>query len=154
MTGRGGSRRKQLLNDLEETRGYSKLKEEALYGTLRRICFVRCHWPVVRRCDFSDSWYSFEYLHDNVSLNWKDVQGSWRYLKHCTCIFREGLRKPIPLRHDGQSAGWHSIIRPLVRRRKAITMTMSSLTSYSIVYCINCGPYIIFIDKKGTMKQL
>jgi hypothetical protein len=30
MTGRRGRRRKQLLNDLKEKRGYWKLKEEAL----------------------------------------------------------------------------------------------------------------------------
>jgi len=30
MTGRRGRRRKQLLDDLKEMRGYRKLKEEAL----------------------------------------------------------------------------------------------------------------------------
>ena len=34
VTGRRGRRRKRLLDDLKETRGYSKLKEEALDGTL------------------------------------------------------------------------------------------------------------------------
>ena len=34
VTGRRGRRRKQLLNDLKETRGYWKLKEEALDSTL------------------------------------------------------------------------------------------------------------------------
>jgi hypothetical protein len=34
VTGRRGRRRKQILNDLKEGRGYRKLKEEALDGTL------------------------------------------------------------------------------------------------------------------------
>ena len=34
MTGRGGRRLKQLLDDLKETRRYRKLKEEALRGEL------------------------------------------------------------------------------------------------------------------------
>jgi len=33
VTGREGRRREQLLDDLEEKRGYWKLKEEALYHT-------------------------------------------------------------------------------------------------------------------------
>ena len=154
MTGRGGRRRNQLLNDIEETGGYCNLKEEALDRTLRRTCFVRCHWPVVRRYDnASDSLYSVEYLRDRVSVNSKDVEGPWRYLKHCTCIFGEGLRKPKSLRHDGQSAGWNSIIRPLIRGRNANHLTTSSITFCSIVCCINCGPCIIYVDKKGTIKQ-
>jgi hypothetical protein len=34
VTGRRGRRCKQLLNDIKETRGYWKLKEEAFYGEL------------------------------------------------------------------------------------------------------------------------
>ena len=34
MTGRRGRRRKQLLDDLKETRGYCKLKEEAVDGAI------------------------------------------------------------------------------------------------------------------------
>jgi len=34
VTGRGGRRLKQLLDDLKETRRYRKLKEEALRGEL------------------------------------------------------------------------------------------------------------------------
>jgi hypothetical protein len=39
MTGRRGRRRKQLLDDLKETRRYWKLKEEALDRTLWRTRF-------------------------------------------------------------------------------------------------------------------
>jgi hypothetical protein len=39
VRGRRGKRRKQLLDDLMETRGYRKLKEEALDHTLLRNRF-------------------------------------------------------------------------------------------------------------------
>jgi len=39
--GRGGRRRKQLLDDLKEKKGYRKLKKEALDRTVRRTGFVR-----------------------------------------------------------------------------------------------------------------
>jgi hypothetical protein len=41
VTGRRARRRKQLLNDLKETRRYCKLKEEALVRTLWRSRFGR-----------------------------------------------------------------------------------------------------------------
>ena len=47
MTGRRGRRRK-LLDDLKERRGYSNLKEEALDRTMWRACFGRDFGPVVR----------------------------------------------------------------------------------------------------------
>jgi hypothetical protein len=46
-TGSRGKRRKQLLDDLGETRGYWKLKEEALDRTLWRIRFGRGYGPAV-----------------------------------------------------------------------------------------------------------
>ena len=49
MTGRRGIRNKQLLDDLEEKRGYLKLEEEALDRTLWRTHFVRSCGPVVRQ---------------------------------------------------------------------------------------------------------
>ena len=39
MTGRRGRRRKQLPDDLKETRGYRKLNEEAIDRTLWRNSF-------------------------------------------------------------------------------------------------------------------
>ena len=48
--GRGrGRMRKQLLDDLKETRGYCILKEEALDHTLWRSRFGRGYGPVVRQ---------------------------------------------------------------------------------------------------------
>ena len=48
MTGKSGRRRKQLLDDLKETRGSWKLKEEALDRNPWRIRFGRGYGPVVR----------------------------------------------------------------------------------------------------------
>ena len=49
VTGRRGKRHKQLLDDLKGTRVYWKLKEEAVYYTLRRTDFVRGCGTVVGR---------------------------------------------------------------------------------------------------------
>jgi len=49
VTGRQGRRRKKLLDDLEERRGYSHLKEEALDRTMWRSRFGRGFGPVVRQ---------------------------------------------------------------------------------------------------------
>jgi hypothetical protein len=45
VTGRRGRRRKQLLDDINEMRGYRKLKEEALDHTLRRTQIGRGYGP-------------------------------------------------------------------------------------------------------------
>jgi hypothetical protein len=47
VTRGGGRRRKQLLDDLGDRRGYSHLKEEALDHTKWRNCFGRGCGPVV-----------------------------------------------------------------------------------------------------------
>jgi len=49
VTGRRGTKRKQLLDGLKETRGNWKLKEEELERTSWRTCFGRGYGPVVRR---------------------------------------------------------------------------------------------------------
>jgi len=41
VTGRGGRRRRKLLDELKERRGYSHLKEEALDRTMWRADFGR-----------------------------------------------------------------------------------------------------------------
>jgi hypothetical protein len=51
VTGRQGSRRRKLLDDLKERRGYSHLKEEALDRTVWRARFGRGFGPVVRQTD-------------------------------------------------------------------------------------------------------
>jgi hypothetical protein len=49
VTERKGRRRRKLLDDLKERRGYSHLKEEALNRTMWRACFGRGFGPVVRQ---------------------------------------------------------------------------------------------------------
>ena len=49
MTGRRGRRRRKLLDDFKERRGYSHLKEEALDRTMWRARFGRGFGPVVRQ---------------------------------------------------------------------------------------------------------
>jgi hypothetical protein len=44
-----GRRRKQLLHDLKENRGYCKLREEALDRTVWRTGFGRGYGPFVRQ---------------------------------------------------------------------------------------------------------
>ena len=49
MTGRRGRRRRKLLDDLKERRGYSHFKVEALDRTVWRDGFGRGFGPVVRQ---------------------------------------------------------------------------------------------------------
>jgi hypothetical protein len=49
VTKRRGRRRRKLLDDLKERRGYSHLKEEALDRTMWRARFERGFGPVVRQ---------------------------------------------------------------------------------------------------------
>jgi len=55
VTGRQGRRRRKLLDDLKERRGYSHLKEEALDRTMWRARFGRGFGPVVRQ---TNEWIS------------------------------------------------------------------------------------------------
>jgi len=49
VTGRRGRRRRKLLDDLKERRGYSHLNEEVLDRTIWRARFGRGFVPVVRQ---------------------------------------------------------------------------------------------------------
>jgi hypothetical protein len=49
VTARQGTKRRKLLDDLKERRGYSHLKEEALDRTLWRDRFGRGFGPVARQ---------------------------------------------------------------------------------------------------------
>jgi hypothetical protein len=49
VTERQGRRRRKLLDDFKERKGYSHLKEEALDRTMWRACFGRGFGPVVRQ---------------------------------------------------------------------------------------------------------
>jgi hypothetical protein len=48
VTGRQGRRRRKLLDDLKERRGYSHLKEKALDRTMRRARLGRGFGPIVK----------------------------------------------------------------------------------------------------------
>jgi hypothetical protein len=48
VTGGRGRRRKKLLDDLKERRGYSNLKEEALDRTMWKACFGKGFGPVIK----------------------------------------------------------------------------------------------------------
>jgi hypothetical protein len=49
MTGRRVRRRRKLLDELKEWRGYSHLKKEALDRTMWRAGFGRWFGPIVRQ---------------------------------------------------------------------------------------------------------
>jgi len=49
VTGRQGRRRRKLLDDLKERRGYSNLKEETLDRTMWRARFGRGFGLIVRQ---------------------------------------------------------------------------------------------------------
>ena len=49
MRGRRGRRRRKLLDELKERRGYCNLKEEALDRTMWRVRLGRGFGPVVRQ---------------------------------------------------------------------------------------------------------
>jgi hypothetical protein len=49
VTGRQGRRRRNLLDDLKERRGYSQLKAEALDCTMWGVRFGRGYGPVLRQ---------------------------------------------------------------------------------------------------------
>ena len=49
VTGRRGRRCKKLLDDLKESRGYSKLKEQTLDGTVWRTRYGRGYGPFARQ---------------------------------------------------------------------------------------------------------
>jgi hypothetical protein len=62
VTGRPGRRRRKLLDDLKERRGYSHLKEEALDRTMWKPRFGRGFGPVLRQN------YLLTYLHHGAKF--------------------------------------------------------------------------------------
>jgi hypothetical protein len=59
VTGKQGRRRRKLLYDLTEKRGYSHLKEEALDRLMWRARFGRGFGPVVRQTAILISKYMY-----------------------------------------------------------------------------------------------
>ena len=63
VTGRKRRRRKQLLDDLKETTGHYKLKEEALGRTVWTNRFRKVYGPVVRHCGMNASFHTGSGVH-------------------------------------------------------------------------------------------
>ena len=59
MTRRRGKRRKKLLDDLKDRRGYCQLKEEALDRTMWRNRFGRGFGPLFRQISNDDDDISY-----------------------------------------------------------------------------------------------
>jgi hypothetical protein len=59
VTGRQGRRRRKLLDNLKERRGYSHLNEEALDRTIWRARFGRGFGPVVRQITKWNEWMNY-----------------------------------------------------------------------------------------------
>ena len=66
VTGRQGRRRRKLLDDLRDRRGYSHLKQEALDRTMWRARFGRGFGPVVRQ---TTEWMNIHTYISVVNLN-------------------------------------------------------------------------------------
>ena len=66
LTGRRGRRRKELLADLTERRGYSHLKEEARDRTMWRAGFGTGFGPVVRQ---TAKWMNDNFHHPDINKN-------------------------------------------------------------------------------------
>ena len=86
VTGRRGRRRKKLLDDLKERRGYSHLKEEALDRTKWRTRFGRGFGPVVRQ---STKWMN-ECQRPFISFNTSET-----FILHPTSEIYGGLNRWI-----------------------------------------------------------
>jgi len=63
VTGRRVRRRRKLLDDIKERKGYSHWKEEALDRTVWRAGFGRGFGPVVRQTVERMKFYEFQILH-------------------------------------------------------------------------------------------
>jgi hypothetical protein len=88
VTGRRGRRRQQTPVDLKETRGYLKLKDEALGPTLWRTRCGRGYGPVVRQA-----------MH--VKVQTLLITDAVSHFLNCSTIFispvvKSKLRSPVP----------------------------------------------------------
>jgi hypothetical protein len=93
VTGRQRKRRRKLLDDLKERRGYFRLKEEALNRAMWRARFERGFGPVVRQTTkcMNELYYYYYYLHSFTSFTvnictviallhiWENLIRHWRF---------------------------------------------------------------------------
>jgi hypothetical protein len=83
VMGRQGRRRKQPLNNLKKMRGYSKLKEEALYCFLWKTCFARDYGPLIR--EKTTAW-SYKYS-NNYQFPEKPATSACSLLYNLCCLW-------------------------------------------------------------------
>jgi hypothetical protein len=79
VTGRRGRRRRKLLDDLKERRGYSLLKEEDLGRTMWRARFRRGFGPVVRQTTEWMYVYLFTYFEIFHSVHFPVLKNLFNY---------------------------------------------------------------------------
>jgi hypothetical protein len=84
VTGRRGIRRRKLLDELKDRKGYSHLKEEALDCTVWRDRFGRGFGPVIRQTYEMNKWMNFEA--ENISKE-KKLNYSVKNLLHNTKVY-------------------------------------------------------------------
>jgi hypothetical protein len=91
VTRRRGRRRKKLLDDLKDRRGYSHLKEEALDRTIWRNRFGRGVGPVIRQ---NTEWMNYSWEKRNSARQTRN--SFWATGLRCPCsLFRIVLRKRL-----------------------------------------------------------
>ena len=77
VTERRGRRSRKLLDDINDRRGYSYLKDKALYRSICRARFRRVFGPVVRQTTNWMKWICYwtgQYMSSTtISCTWKDI---------------------------------------------------------------------------------
>jgi len=81
VTGRRGRRRRELLDDLKDRRGYCQLKEEALDRTMWRAGFGRGSGPFVRKTAVGMYVYSTQLRTATCTHNVLYKKNDWFYGK-------------------------------------------------------------------------
>ena len=113
VTGRRGRKRRKLLDDLKERRGYSYLKEKALDRTVWRARFGRGFGPVVRQTTKPSAQ---KYTADMLSFRMFDLMWS---LEHCAGELEWWVvpsRNTSPAQFGGSTtftAWWSHCVRPV-----------------------------------------
>ena len=129
VTGRQGRRRRKLLDDLKERRGYSHLKEQPLDRTMWRARFGRGFGPVVRQ-----------------TTKWKWESNSWpsdSLYKHATHTkFHKDLSRPSVVIYEGDKSNvltlWHDDPASLFQSN-IFPSGRTAVIAVTILSCTNVG---------------
>jgi hypothetical protein len=107
VTRRRGRRRKKLLDDLKDRRGYSHLKEEALVRTMWRNRFGRGVGPVVRQnTEWMNEWIlqlDFQFAACRADICWKYLTRCSRFHVLSTASKHRHTTSTRPQRHSSKS---------------------------------------------------